>query len=231
MNTTTHSPSVFPRPGLLVRLLFALIASLAFTGIAWAGPALSPDLKPGQYEWVPEASPDGPVVIIVSIPEQLVHVYRGGVRIGWSTTTTGKPGHETPTGVFPILQKRVEHYSNLYNNAPMPYMQRLTWDGVALHAGRIRARPASHGCVRLPDAFASRLFDITTTGDTVIVAGDIDSPELVMPGDTLPVAAIAQLGADLDPADLRVRSAQATPPAPGAGTPRVGAGATVATAE
>ena len=98
-------------------------------------------LKPGEYAWHPELSPQGPVVLIVSLPEQLAYVYRNGVIIGASTVSTGKKGHETPTGVFTILQKHEDHYSNLYNNAPMPYMQRLTWTGVALHAGRLPGVP------------------------------------------------------------------------------------------
>ena len=83
-------------------------------------------LKPGTSNGVP-AAPSGPVVLIVSISEQIAYVYRNGIRIGVSTCSTGAPGHRTPTGVFTILQKNADHYSNLYNNAPMPYMQRLTW--------------------------------------------------------------------------------------------------------
>ena len=85
--------------------------------------------------WKPVVSPAGPVVIIVSIPEQTLYVYRNGVRIGRSTVSTGKSGHRTPTGVFTILQKNEKHTSSIYKGASMPYMQRLTWTGVALHAG------------------------------------------------------------------------------------------------
>ena len=84
-----------------------------------------------------------------------------------TAVSTGRPGHTTPTGSFEILQKRREHYSNLYNNAPMPFMQRLTWDGIALHAGQIPGRPASHGCVRLPLEFARLLFGATQMGGRV----------------------------------------------------------------
>ena len=152
------------------------------------------DLQPGDYRWTPELAPAGPLVIVVSLPEQRAHVYRNGVRIGVSTISSGKPGHETPTGVFPILQKRAEHYSNLYDNAPMPYMQRLTWDGIALHAGRIPGKPASHGCIRLPMAFAKSLFAATERGVTVVVADD-DShgPSVVRPSDTAPVDAYTGL--------------------------------------
>src|SRR5687767_6672744 len=132
-------------------------------------------LKPGEYAWHPEASPYGPVLVVVSIDDQRAYVYRNGVRIGTTTVSTGRPGYSTPTGVFQILQKKKMHHSNLYDDAPMPFMQRLTWDGVALHAGRIPGRPASHGCVRLPPAFAPLLYDVTYHGGTVVVT-DAASP-------------------------------------------------------
>src|ERR1700739_4411033 len=128
---------------------------------------LTPTLKTGDYVWEPEVSPTGPVVIIVSVPEQTLYVYRNGVRIGRSTVSTGKPGHVTPTGVFTILEKEVHHRSNLYHGAPMPYMERVTWGGVALHAGQLPGYPASHGCVRLPMDFADKLYTVTQTGTTV----------------------------------------------------------------
>lgn len=145
-------------------------------------------LQAGEYLWMPEMAPTGPVVLVISLPEQLLHVYRNGVRIGVSTVSTGKAGHETPTGVFSILQKRKEHYSNLYNNAPMPFMQRLTWDGIALHAGNLPGYPASHGCVRLPYDFSQKLYGITTNGMTVVVANEGSHPPAVSyPGWFAPV--------------------------------------------
>ena len=96
--------------------------------------------------------------MIVSLPEQLAYVYRNGVVIGVATVSTGKKGHETPTGVFTILQKDANHHSSLYNNAPMKFQERLTWDGVALHAGGLPGYPSSHGCVHLPSKFAEELF-------------------------------------------------------------------------
>src|SRR5690349_18208834 len=128
-------------------------------------------LKPGEWIWAPEAAPEGPVTILVDLSRQVAFVYRNGVAIGMTTVSTGKKGHETPTGVFTILQKNAKHKSNLYNNAPMPYMQRLTWDGVALHAGNLPGYPQSHGCVRMPMAFAQKLFKTTTMGGTIVVAG------------------------------------------------------------
>jgi lipoprotein-anchoring transpeptidase ErfK/SrfK len=134
-------------------------------------------LRPGEFVWQPERSRAGAVEIVVSIPLQRAYVYRGGTLIGVTTVSTGKPGHSTPTGSFDILEKHRQHFSNKYNNAPMPYMQRLTWDGVALHAGQIPGRPASHGCVRLPLAFARELFAVTSVGASVHVIPQAPAPE------------------------------------------------------
>lgn len=133
-------------------------------------------LSPGEFVWQPERSPQGPVEIVVSIPLQRAYVYRGGTLIGVTTVSTGKPGHSTPTGKFDILEKRARHFSNLYNNAPMPFMQRLTWGGVALHAGQIPGRPASHGCVRLPLEFARHLFGVTSVGASVHIIKQSPAP-------------------------------------------------------
>ncbi len=119
------------------------------------------ELKPGQFEWHPERSPSGPLAIIVSLTKQRVYVYRNGIQIGVAACSTGKKDYDTPTGVFTILEKEKEHYSNTYDDAPMPMMQRLTWDGIALHAGKLPGYPASHGCVRLPKAFAEKLYEAT----------------------------------------------------------------------
>jgi hypothetical protein len=141
------------------------------------------ELRPGEFTWHPERSPRGPVAAVVSIPEQRVHVYQSGIRIGVSTCSTGKPGHETPTGVFVVLQKDRNHRSSTYNNAPMPNMNRLTWSGIALHAGNLPGYPASHGCVRLPFDFSTKLFSITHLGTPVIISGSQSDPwELIHPG-------------------------------------------------
>lgn len=151
--------------------------------LAQSGPLVEIErLRPGQYVWHPERSPNGPVAVIVSLPRQLVHVYRNGIRIAVSTCSSGKAGHETPTGVFVVLQKDAMHVSNVYSDAPMPNMNRLTWSGIALHAGNLPGYPASHGCVRLPLAFSQDLFTVTHLGTPVIIAGSTDSPELVSPG-------------------------------------------------
>lgn len=141
------------------------------------------DLKPGENTWHPDRQPTGPVAVVVSIPQQLVHVYRNGIRIAVSTCSTGKPGHATPTGVFVVLEKDRNHHSSTYDNAPMPNMNRLTWSGVALHAGNLPGYPASHGCVRLPLDFSAKLFTVTHLGTPVIIAGAHADPwELTHPG-------------------------------------------------
>jgi hypothetical protein len=140
-------------------------------------------LKPGEFTWHPERAAQGPVSVVVSIPEQRVHVYRNGVRIAVSTCSTGKPGHATPTGVFVVLEKDKHHHSSIYDDAPMPNMNRLTWSGVALHAGNLPGYPASHGCVRLPMKFSELLFGVTHIGTPVIIAGAHTDPwELTHPG-------------------------------------------------
>jgi hypothetical protein len=147
-------------------------------------PAKTPEtLKPGEFVWRPEAAPEGPVLVVVSLPEQRAYVYRNGIAIGVSTVSTGKKGHETPTGVFTVLEMHKVHHSNKYNNAPMPNMERLTWDGVALHAGKLPGYPASHGCVRMPLEFSALLFGASHKGVTVVISGAHSDPaHLVHPG-------------------------------------------------
>ena len=133
-------------------------------------------LKPGEWVLKPEIAPSGPVLVYVDLTRQRATVYRNGVRIGVSTISSGKEGHETPTGVFTILEKNVIHHSKTYDDAPMPFQQRLTWMGVAMHAGNLPGFPASHGCVRLPMEFAKKLFTVTPMGGTVVIAGGNEDP-------------------------------------------------------
>lgn len=154
------------------------------------------EMQAGEYVWLPELAPEGPVLLIVSLRMQRAIVYRNGVPIGVTTVSTGKEGHETPTGVFTILQKKVDHKSNLYNDAPMPFMQRLTWDGIALHAGNLPGYPASHGCVRLPMGFARALYEVTRLGMTVIVAGEQSVPRIAPTPDFLSHAAAMPPGSE-----------------------------------
>src|SRR3977135_3369364 len=132
-------------------------------------------LKPGEFWWHPEISPEGPLMILISIPEQMMHVYRNGILIGRSTVSTGSKGHDTPGGVFTILEKHQTYRSKKYDNAPMPNMQRLTWTGIAMHSGQLPGYAASHGCVRLPYDFSQLLFSTTSKGGTVVV-GDGKTP-------------------------------------------------------
>jgi len=135
-------------------------------------------LKPGQFVWAPQIAPEGPMLLIVNLAAQRAVVFRNGVPIAASTVSTGRPGHSTPTGVFTVLQKQAEHYSSKYDSAPMPFMQRLTWYGVALHAGNLPGYPASHGCVRLPLGFAKLLYGATSLGMTVVITDQPTGPRI-----------------------------------------------------
>ena len=125
-------------------------------------------LKPGQYLWDDEAR-NGEPRVVVSLGDQMAYLYRGDRLAAVTTISSGKPGKDTPTGVFPILGKEVLHRSSKYDNAPMPHMQRLDNYGIALHAGMNPGHPASHGCVRLPAKFAAKLFTVTKVGTPVLI--------------------------------------------------------------
>lgn len=179
-------------------LLSTLLLCAALPGAAavpfWGARQSSPvdtqpaALKPGQWVWGGDDKNAGPMAVVVSLTEQRAYVYRNGILMAWTTVSTGKAGHETPTGVFTILQKDKDHRSSLYNSAPMPYQQRLTWDGIALHAGGLPGYPESHGCVHLPSAFAEKLFGASNMGMTVVVAEEGKAPvALVHPGALSPI--------------------------------------------
>jgi hypothetical protein len=136
------------------------------------------DLKPGEYVWEPKASPDGPVDIVISLAAQKLYVYRDGVPIGRSTISSGSKGRETPKGIFMILEKNLTHHSNKYHEASMPFMERLTWRGLAIHGGNLPGYPESHGCVHVPLNFARKLYSVTQVGDTVLIAGAEAKPEM-----------------------------------------------------
>jgi lipoprotein-anchoring transpeptidase ErfK/SrfK len=127
------------------------------------------ELKPGQYLWDADASVNGPSRVVISLDEQMAYLYKGDTLIAVSTVSSGKPGKDTPTGIFPIQLKKPMHHSRKYDNAPMPFMQRLDDYGIALHAGYNPGRPASQGCVRLPDRFAAKLFRETKVGTEVLI--------------------------------------------------------------
>jgi hypothetical protein len=124
----------------------------------------------------PQVASKGPLQIIISIADQRISLYENGALIAQSSVSTGVERHPTPLGVFSVIGKKKWHHSNIYSGAPMPYMQRITWSGIALHAGELPGYPASHGCIRLTNAFAIRLWHLTKRGTRVIIA-----PEDVRP--------------------------------------------------
>ena len=174
----------------LILLLVAVSYAVPFWGAKSSAPAGTDPatLRQGEFLWEGDAVPSGPILVVVSLAEQRAYVYRNGIRIGVSTVSTGKPGHPTPTGVFHVLEKSKDHHSKTYNNAAMPYTERLTWDGVALHAGGLPGYPSSHGCVHLPSEFAELLFAAAPTGMTVVIADTHEAPsEVVHPAAIAPV--------------------------------------------
>ena len=175
-------------------------ACLLCRRFAQAAPGADPDyanLQPGQFLWHPERAPKGPVAINVSIPRQLVFVYRNGILIGVSTCSTGKPGHSTPAGLFTVLEKAKVHTSATYGE-PMPDMERLTWKGIALHVGDLPGYPDSHGCVHLPPDFADDVYAITQIGTPVILAGGHSDPASVAdPGAILGTTAKEEIEAKI----------------------------------
>jgi hypothetical protein len=129
----------------------------------------------------------GPLLIIISVAEQRISLYDDGALIARSSVSTGVKDHPTPLGVFSVISKQRWHRSNIYSAAPMPYMQRITWSGIALHAGVVPGHPASHGCIRLKNDFAARLWHLTKRGTRVIIARDdvqpveVTNPHLFQP--------------------------------------------------
>ena len=126
-------------------------------------------VKPGQYLWrdVPQSA--GNERVVVSLSDQLAYLYRGNELAAVAAVSTGTSKHPTPTGIFQVLEKKKMHHSRKYDNAPMPFMQRIDRFGIALHAGHNPGRPASHGCIRLPKEFAQKLFTTTGVGTSVMI--------------------------------------------------------------
>jgi hypothetical protein len=153
--------------------------------------AAASTLRAGQYRWSDPDPAAGEVAVTINLRQQRAYVFRGERLIGVASVSTGKPGKRTPTGEYTVLQKRVWHRSNLYSNAPMPYMQRLTWSGIALHAGDNPGFPASHGCIRLPRQFAVLLFGVTKMGAPVTIVPGADSEA---PKTWVPPVIVARLG-------------------------------------
>ena len=126
-------------------------------------------VKPGKYLWRDVPAEAGAERVVISLGEQLAYLYRGNELAAVAAISTGKKGHPTPPGIFNVLEKKTMHHSRKYNNAPMPFMQRIDRFGIALHAGHNPGRPASHGCIRLPSEFAKKLFSVTKVGTPVLI--------------------------------------------------------------
>ena len=206
-----------------------MTATPSLAATADDAPALAQDaamLQPEAWVW-PNTAATGPLSVVISLADQRAYVYRGGTMVAVSSAATGRDGKETPVGVFPILQKQVKHTSSLYDAAPMPYMERLTWDGVALHGGSTPGFRNSHGCVHLPLAFARKLYGATRIGtvvevtDTSVVATD---PSLLPPDpaidaeETARANATAAGGGDQSPAppSAVMTPEKSSPPLPAA---------------
>ena len=173
---TPSDKDVTPTPAVVVQKPAPVVTHVKPPVPALKKKAFSDGLKPGQYVWEKRASEAKDLRIVAVIDIQRIYVFDGNTLVAFSTISTGKKGHATPIGAFKILQKNVDHKSNIYSNAPMPYMQRLTWDGIALHAGHIPGYAASHGCLRLPLPFAKALYGITKMDQSVMVLADLSSP-------------------------------------------------------
>jgi lipoprotein-anchoring transpeptidase ErfK/SrfK len=151
-------------------------AVLAITSFAWRAHADPDGSESAPGVLTMSAMPRPPISMVVNLRTQRAYVYRDGVPIRTTPVSSGKRGYRTPTGTFTVLEKQKVHHSNKYDNAPMPFMQRLSWWGLALHGGHVPGYPASHGCVRLPLSFARWLYGEPTMGMTVVIT-DQSRPE------------------------------------------------------
>jgi hypothetical protein len=170
------------------------LAGLAAAGLAASGlaallvtamgdPAAARNSREPKQDDSVLSRPAGlPLMAIVSLGEQRVTIYDAQGRILRAPVSTGQTGYETPAGIYSVIQKEAEHYSNLYDDASMPFMQRITWSGIALHAGALPGHPASHGCIRMPHGFAERLFELTAMGmRVVVVPTDVTPTDIIHP--------------------------------------------------
>lgn len=126
-------------------------------------------LKPGQFLWRDVADSAGPKRVVISLGDQLAYLYRGDSLVAVSTISSGKDAKPTPTGIFSVLDKKPFYRSKKYDNAPMPFMQRIDDYGIALHGGFNPGYPASHGCIRLPVGFAKKLYSVTDVGTPILI--------------------------------------------------------------
>lgn len=168
----------------LLLLTFAVTVSAVEKGTQ--RPPEQVELKPGEYTWNPDASLSGPVGIIVDLKNQMLNVYRGGKLISRSAVSTGIASHPTAAGAYTILTKNLTYHSKKYHEASMPFMLRLTWDGMAIHGGNNPGKPSSHGCIHIPLDFAKKLYSITKLGDTVLISDLKEAPAETVPPGLLP---------------------------------------------
>ncbi|MGB7102926.1 MAG: L,D-transpeptidase [Xanthobacteraceae bacterium] len=137
----------------------------------------APSFRHTETDHMRKDGSKGPLQIIISVDQQKLHLYSDGVHVADAPVATGVPDHPTPLGIFSIIQKSRDHRSNIYSNAPMPFMERITWSGVALHEGFNLGHPASHGCIRMSHEFATRLWALTKLGVGVVIARPELRPE------------------------------------------------------
>jgi lipoprotein-anchoring transpeptidase ErfK/SrfK len=149
--------------------VFCALATAAVAQSESLSVAVAGNLDTGEFVWRPDLAPSGTMSVVVNLRTQRAFVYRDNTLIGISTISSGRRGHETPTGTFDILEKERFHRSNRYSHAPMPFMLRLTWYGLAMHAGHVADHPVSHGCVRMPHSFAQALFKEIPVGAQVTI--------------------------------------------------------------
>jgi L,D-transpeptidase-like protein len=187
-----------------------IVGSICATGLLFASASLA---QPSSSAVGDALSHDTgrPIMAIVALSEQQITVYGANGSILRAPVSSGRPGYETPAGIYSVLQKQAEHYSNLYDDASMPFMQRMTWSGIALHAGVVPGHPASHGCVRMPFAFAEQLFGLTKLGMRVVVVRHDIAPvefshaKLLKPG---PIRSLAALSTEASGEISGLRSAR-----------------------
>jgi hypothetical protein len=166
---------------------FRAVAAVAVALTFVAPPASARQKTPAASKTLAAPRSDSPLILIASIKKQRLHVYDADGEIATSRISSGRRGFATPTGVFAILEKNVQHRSNIYSGAEMPFMERITWSGIALHAGVVPGYRASHGCIRLPYSFAKSLYQLTKIGSRVVVTSDeaepivFNSPKLFKP--------------------------------------------------
>jgi L,D-transpeptidase catalytic domain len=198
-----------------VRAAHMAIASLAAVIAAGDHADAASGRKERAVAFVEGRTAGEPIMAIVSLHKQQITVYDANGWILRAPVSSGQKGRETPAGIFSIIQKEAEHYSNLYDDAYMPHMQRITWSGIALHGGPLPGHPASHGCVRMPYDFAERLFDATPLGTRVIVAArDVAPVEIAHPALFVPKpgagAVAAARAAEADEAARKADQARLT---------------------